>query len=55
MAHILGKMRLLFCDNLIDRKVDPDFEEEYQSVIGQGFEDLNDLNSTKSISRVVLS
>ncbi len=59
MAHILGKMRLIFCDNLIDRKVDPDFEEEYKSAIGQGFqvglmsfEDLNDLNITKSISRI---
>lgn len=52
-------MRVIFCDNLIDRKVDPDFEEEYKSALGQGFqvglisfEDLNDLNITKSISRI---
>jgi hypothetical protein len=52
-------MRVIFCDNLIDRKVDPDFEEEYKSAIGQGFqvglisfEDLNDLNILKSISRI---
>jgi hypothetical protein len=59
MAHILREMRVIFCDNLIDRKVDPDFEEEYKSALGQGFqvglmsfEDLNDLNITKSISRI---
>jgi hypothetical protein len=59
MAHILGQMGIIFCDNLIDRKVDPDFEEEYKSATGQGFqvrlisfEDLNDLNITKSISRI---
>ena len=59
MAHILGHMRVIFCDNLIDRKVDPDFDEEYKSALGQGFqlglisfEDLNDLNITKSISRI---
>jgi hypothetical protein len=52
-------MRVIFCDNLIDRKVDPDFEEEYKATIGQGlqvglmsFEDLDDLNITKSISRI---
>lgn len=52
-------MRLIFCDNLIDGKVDPDFEEEYKSAIAQGFqvslmsfEDLNDLNISKSISRI---
>jgi hypothetical protein len=59
VAHILKEMRVIFCDNLIDRKVDPDFEEEYKSAIGQGFqvgllsfEDLNDLNIAKSISRI---
>jgi len=59
VAHILGQMRVIFCDNLIDRKVDPDFEEEYKSAVGQGFqiglisfEDLNDLKITKSISRI---
>lgn len=52
-------MRVIFCDNLIDRKVDPDFEEEYKSAIAQGFqaelisfEDLNELNIQKSISRI---
>jgi hypothetical protein len=52
-------MRVIFCDNLIDRKVDPDFEDEYKSAIKQGFqvglisfEDLNDLNITRSISRI---
>jgi hypothetical protein len=59
VAHILNEMRVIFCDNLIDRKVDPDFEEEYKAAIGQGFqvglisfEDLNDLNIQKSISRI---
>jgi hypothetical protein len=59
VAHILKEMRVIFCDNLIDRKVDLDFEEEYKSAIGQGFqvslisfEDLNDLDIAKSISRV---
>jgi hypothetical protein len=59
VAHILNEMRVIFCDNLMDRKVDPDFEEEYKSAIGQGFqvglisfEDLNDLNIQKSISRI---
>lgn len=52
-------MRVIFCDNLIDRKVDPDFEEEYKAAKGQGFdvglmsfEELNDFNVTKSISRI---
>jgi len=52
-------MRILFCDNLIDRKVDPDFEGEYNTAVTQGiqvslisFEDLDDLNITKAISRV---
>jgi hypothetical protein len=59
VAHILKEMRVIFCDNLIDRKVDPDFEEEYKSAIEQGFqvslisfEDLNDLNIAKSIARI---
>jgi hypothetical protein len=25
-------MRVLFCGNLVDRKGDPDFEEEYKSI-----------------------
>jgi hypothetical protein len=52
-------MRVIFCDNLIDRKVDPDFEEEYKAAIRQGlevglvsFENLNDLDIAKSISRI---
>ncbi len=52
-------MKIIFCDNLIDRKVDPDFEEEYNSAIAQGlpvelisFEDVNDLNIPKSIARI---
>ena len=52
-------MRVIFCSNLIDRKVDPDFEEEYKWAVGQGFqvglisfEDLKDLNTQKSISRI---
>lgn len=52
-------MRIIFCDNLIDRKVDPDFEEEYQAATKQGlttnlisFEELNDLNFSKAIERI---
>ncbi|MBS1507806.1 MAG: ATP-grasp domain-containing protein [Bacteroidetes bacterium] len=55
-------MRIIFCDNLIDRKVDPDFEEEYKSAVAHGFqvglisfEDLNDSNIAKSISRIGVS
>ena len=52
-------MRILFCDNLIDRKVDPDFEQEYNAAIAQGFqvglisfEDLDNAHITKLISRI---
>jgi hypothetical protein len=53
-------MRVIFCDNFIDRNIDRDFEEEYKSAIEQGFqvgllsfEDLNDLNISKSTSRIM--
>jgi ATP-grasp domain, R2K clade family 3 len=52
-------MRVLFCDNIIDRKVDPDFEEEHRSALEQGYqvglisyEDINELSIAKSIARV---
>ncbi len=55
-------MRILFCDNLINRQVDPDFEEEYHAAIKKGlqvalisFEDLNDLNVGRSVSRITAS
>jgi hypothetical protein len=59
VVHIRKEMRVILCDNLINRKVDPDFEEEYKAAMGRGFqvelisvEDLNDSNITKSISRI---
>ena len=52
-------MRIIFCDNLINKKVDPDFEEEYKAAIEQkltisllSFEELNDENIPKAISRI---
>lgn len=52
-------MITIFCDNIINGKVDPDFEEEYKSAIELGFavglisfEALNDSAITKSISRI---
>ena len=52
-------MRVIFCDNLIDRKVDPDFREEYDAAIAAGFdvslisfEDLNGNNVSKAVGRI---
>jgi hypothetical protein len=52
-------MRIIFCDNLINRKVDPDFDEEYKAATQQGFtnslvsfEDIDDHNISKAITRV---
>jgi hypothetical protein len=52
-------LRIIFCDNLIDRKIDPDFEEEYRAAVAHdipvsllSFEDLNQSNITKSIARI---
>ncbi len=52
-------MRIIFCDNLIDKKVDPDFEEEYWAATEQGFtisllnfEGLDNQNILKATSRI---
>jgi hypothetical protein len=52
-------MRIIFCDNLIDRKVDPDFEEECLAASKLGFttsllsfEELNDLNFYKATQKI---
>ena len=52
-------MRIIFCDNIIDKKVDPDFEEEYRTATEQrfpisllSFEELNNANISRAISRI---
>jgi len=52
-------MRVIFCDNLIDRKVDPDFDEEYRVAVQEdfqvdliSFEELSNSNISKAIARV---
>jgi hypothetical protein len=52
-------MTILFCDNSIDRKVDPDFQDEHDAALRRGFqvglisyEDINASNITRSISRL---
>lgn len=42
-------MRIIFCDNLLDRRVDPDFEEEYNSAATHNFS--TDLISYEELSR----
>lgn len=42
-------MRIIFCDNLLDKKIDPDFEEEYNFAIAHNFS--TDLISYEELSR----
>jgi hypothetical protein len=58
-STIFQEYESIFCDNLIDRKVDPDFEDQYKAAKGQGlevglisFEDLNDSSISKSVSMI---
>jgi hypothetical protein len=42
-------MRIIFCDNLVDKRVDPDFEEEYNVAVTHHFS--TDLISYEELSR----
>jgi hypothetical protein len=52
-------MRILFCDNFVDRKVDPDFQDEHDAALRRGFqvnlvsyEEIKASNIARSISRL---